>query len=286
MKVTDVLLGHILLEYKETKVRGILNNKGLMDAIQKRAESDSSANFRPEADPEGELVHPAENVLRSLAEADPTANSQYLNWVLNRYKDGNFMMEDVPRINVDLQDFEKFKNQMPSKDINTYKSLSELLDALDSAKEQGQEKSARQEKSEVVDRIKNNEIDVVIKEGNFMVLSPKTPEASNYLGFWTGRKLRWCTLNHKPLPNYAPDGYNRTERYNSEGVLYQIIVNHGSPNVRSFLIHYESSQFMNEDNIQIEQDDIEMLSEIPAYKEFLNFLINKYYGKYFTDEQE
>lgn len=294
MRITDVLLGNLLLEYKETKVRGILNNKNLMDALQKRAESggDHQAKnliTRQEQDPEDKLVHPAENILRSLAEADPTDNSIYLNWILNRYKDGQFMLEDISRIKADLADFDRLKGQLPQKDINAYKSVTDLRKALSDADQEGEVRSARQEKKEIVDRIKRQEIDVIMDEGNFLVVSPKTPEASNYLGWWTGYTkqsgLEWCTLNRKPLPNYAPDDWNQTDSYNSRGTLYQIIVNHGSPNVRSFQIHYEDGQFMNEQNQPIDQDDIEMLSEIPAYKKFLELLVNKYYSQYFTDSE-
>jgi hypothetical protein len=56
-------------------------------------------------------------------------------------------------------------------------------------------------------------------------------------------------------------------------------------NERKWQIHYESGQFMDERNQPINQTDIALLSKIPAYTDFLNCLIVKYYGKYLPPEE-
>jgi hypothetical protein len=46
---------------------------------------------------------------------------------------------------------------------------------------------------------------------------------------------------------------------------------------RKFMYGFEQGQFMDETNQEIKQVDIEMLSKLPGYTEFLNQQIKKHY---------
>ena len=61
---------------------------------------------------------------------DPTKNKRYTQWIMNRYKDKDFRQEDAPRIHDALTLFDKHKAKLDKKDINSYKSISDLASAV------------------------------------------------------------------------------------------------------------------------------------------------------------
>ena len=79
---------------------------------------------------------PKETVLQ-IVKADPTANvdldrkGKYSNWLLTLYAKGNLKLEDLYKATEYLTDFDRFKHKLEKKDINQYKSLPELFDAIE-----------------------------------------------------------------------------------------------------------------------------------------------------------
>lgn len=74
---------------------------------------------------------PASALIDHLAShADPTKNKQHTQWILGQYKKKNIRVEDAPRIKDTLSNFEKYKSKLPKKDINQYKTVGEINDAV------------------------------------------------------------------------------------------------------------------------------------------------------------
>lgn len=208
---------------------------------------------------EGKDLEPKE-VVDTLLQADPSRNQQYIQWIVNQYLSGSFRLEDVSRIKNELTTFEKVKNRLPNKDLNSY-TLSSLYDALESVDTEGGDKSKRQQATE----IKKEGTEVLINSGNFIALKILNKEAAMYYGKGT----KWCT---------AAEENNMFDSYNNQGPLYVVIVKDGA-NSRKFQFHVQSDQAMNErdESITDVTKDRDFLSAIPAYTDFLNMLIDKHY---------
>lgn len=58
--------------------------------------------------------------------ADPTPNKVYTQWIIGQYKKGNIRQEDVDRLHTELSKFHSIKHNLDKKDINQYKSISEV----------------------------------------------------------------------------------------------------------------------------------------------------------------
>lgn len=245
-----------LFENKESRIRGILGNQAKVNKLEQAIQKDSSAQ-----------VERPEQIMAILADADPSRNGQFINWIVDRYNEGNFKVEDLSRVVNALTAFEQFKRVLTQKDINSYRRLSDLEDAVE-PHTSGEESEVPQTRSDMRQRAYGEESDVFIKEGNFIVLVPKTEEAACYLG----RGTKWCTAFTK--------AQNRFEEHNKKGPLYTIITEIGGE-PRKFQLHYETNQFMDEKDNAVSKKDITALSEIPAYTKFLDKLIDKHYGKYF-----
>ena len=63
--------------------------------------------------------------------ADPTNKKIHTQWILNQYKRSKIRQEDHPRIREALSNFETHKGKLENKDINQYKSLSDVEDAVE-----------------------------------------------------------------------------------------------------------------------------------------------------------
>ena len=146
---------------------------------------------------------------------------KYVEWVLIRWLDNNFLIEDLPRVKEAISQFEQKKRNLEKKDINQYKTLSDLEDAaglLDDVK------SARQQKQE----IKNEGIRKIVDNERVLVARLLTKEAAQYYG----RGTKWCT---------AGENDNRFNHYNNQGPIYFVIDKQTN---EKFQIHYETSQCM------------------------------------------
>jgi len=276
VKITDIVLfENLLLEYREAKVQGILNNKNKMDKLAGAAQQDSSANSFITNEPASDqsLKHPAEPVLRKLAEYDPTNNSMYLNWLVDRYGQNDFRLEDQQRIEDALKNFHKYKNRLDKKDINQYDSLSDVSQTVRPLAQADEDPSERQKRLRTKrGEYKEGEVKTIIDSSNLKVEQPLSQAAMNHICSQEGSEVEWCTVTGKG---------EQFDRYNSDGNIYQITAFPGTNRVRKFLVHVESEQFMDEKDKPIDRGDIDFLSAIPEYADFLNMLIKKHYSKYF-----
>ena len=68
--------------------------------------------------------------------ADPTPNKAHTQWIVNQYKKKSIRQEDAPQIKSTLNDFAQVKDRLEKKDINQYKDIGELRDAVSTQKTQ------------------------------------------------------------------------------------------------------------------------------------------------------
>jgi len=191
----------------------------------------------------------AKAAIEKLVEADPTSNNKYLQWIVNQYIKRSFRIEDLNRVHNALSEFEKKKRSLEIKDINQYKSLADLEDAVEDI---DQSVSKRQQKQE----IKKEGADVVAEGPDGVVIKLKTQEDACYYGAGT----KWCT---------AAKNYNQFDEYNEEGPLYVFLGRDG----RKFQFHFESGQFMDERDR--EADLKEALKKYPTLKRFFEIKVNE-----------
>lgn len=163
------------------------------------------------------------------SKADPTSNKSYTQWIVNRYKQKDIRQEDHPRIKTALANFDKYKSKLIKKDINQYKSVSEIEDAvepyLDKVVSKKEEK--RQQKIEGADLIHNGP--------NITVHQLKTKKAACQYG----RGTKWCTAARKN---------NMFDEYNKQGPLY-VVTNKNTGKKHQF--HFETDQFTNEKKMSL-----------------------------------
>lgn len=221
----------------------------------------------------------AEQIVQSLANGDPTPNSQYLQFLTNMYTRKQFRLEDLSRIRYDLALYNKVKPKLPSeqRNITMFKTLRDLYKAIAPYENQNPEDiiSGKQQKQTV----KEQGVNKIIDTPNFKVYQPTTKQAACFYGKGT----RWCT---------AALNDNKFEQYRTQGPIYIIMAGK-----RKFQFHLETDQFMDEqdqaitwegdedddDEIDINNtsdvsEDIKYLSSFPEYTKFLNMLIQKHYG--------
>ncbi len=127
----------------------------------------------------------------NLSKHDPSGNNKYLAWMCKMV----FEQESVPKHVIDAVTYFHNNNvRFEQKDINQYKNLKQLLDAVEVAKSKVSKKE-----------IKESGVEKIFENDNVMVLHPKTHAASCKYGSDT----RWCvTMRHEPsyFRNYSGAG--------------------------------------------------------------------------------
>jgi hypothetical protein len=236
----------------------------LEDRIAYLAESQGEkVKLAVKKDTNAKLKDPTQ-VITHIAKADPS-NGKYLQWLVRMYVAGQFKQEDVGQLHKDITIFEKFKNKIANKDLNSYKDRAQFNAAIEPFEQQAPELSkAEQEKMK-----KKEGAEYIINTPHFKALVPKTEEAACLYGKGT----KWCT---------AAENNNQFENYHSQGDLVIVMTElDGKP--RKFQLHPDTQQYMNEKDEPITKAEIAKLSKIPEYTELLNILIDKHYGKYFNE---
>ena len=205
------------------------------------------------------------DVFNKMVDADPSKNKMYTQWMLNTFtrhiKNGEtdeaerFFSEDLPLAEEYLKIFEKnkrkkrFKNRSSNtfilkgiknpSDINQYKSLSQLYDAVDPFIDKDPSNMERV-MNEFVD---NGKAEMPVRDRKFTLFIPKCKEASLIFGEFTG----WCTAkdsgsmfeHYRTKPEYRkPNG--------SDSDIYIVIDNRFfSGELKTnylYQLHFESSQ--------------------------------------------
>lgn len=230
------------------------------------------------------------DVFSDMISSDPTENKMFLEWMLTTFsrfiKSGDeksiqkavmFVTEDLPQAKTYLELFEthkrkkKFKELCASSDglrdiqdptnINQYKSLSQVFDAVDPFVER--EPSAVEGIMEKF--VLAGQAEIPFKDRKFTVYVPKTTEASIIFE----KFANWCTAqkDNGMFKKYTRDNRKPNGKLSD---IYIVINNkffEGETN-EIYQIHFETNQIKNrknESNVSIYEDVIEKSEAIAQY---------------------
>lgn len=173
---------------------------------------------------------------KRLVFADPTSNplkdkmGKYGKWILSLFKQGMLKTGDIPELKDSLTYFDKFKNRIEKKDINQYRSVHELYNAVKLFMEQPNQATS---KTDELRKTKQQGAEKVYEDEEWLVIVPKTEQAACLYGKGT----RWCTA--------ATGGKNMFDYYNRQGPLY---ININKRTGEKFQFHFPTRQFMDEED--------------------------------------
>lgn len=176
-----------------------------------------------------------------------------LQWFINCYIDVDFLFEDIHQVSNDLNLFFA-KKHVHKKDINTlskseFYKIVENLDTTVKTKQQ----------------IKFEGSEKVLSNSDLVVIKLLTGEAAKFYAANT----KWCTSNPATFENYS-----------KSGPVYVIVAKEAN---KKFQIHVPSSQFKDEIDSNVSEEDIEMLSNCEGWKEFLEYLNRENYPQLFEE---
>jgi hypothetical protein len=210
------------------------------------------------------------DIFSNMIAADPTENKMYLQWMLNVYTKFlksddqldienaiRFASEDLPQANVYLTLFEDNKRKKKFKElclssyslknisdptnINQYKSLAQLFDAVDPFIER--EPSAVERT--INKFVENGQAEIPVKDRKFTLFIPKTTEANVVFD----KFANWCTAKNKNgmFKNYTQNHRKPNGKYSD---IYIIINNKFFENQSDemYQIHFETSQLKDRTN--------------------------------------
>ena len=211
-------------------------------------------------------------VFTGMIVADPSENKMYLQWMLNLFtrliKDGGslnlesairFVNEDLPQANNYLTIFEDNKRKRKFKelcqgsyilkgitdptDINQYKSLSQLFDAVDPFIE----KDASAIERTLLKFVETGQAEIPVHDRKYMLYIPKTTDASVVFE----KHANWCTARagNGMFKNYTE---NYTVPNGKKSNIYIIINNKffSGESDEIYQIHFETGQLKDRKNGQ------------------------------------
>ena len=163
--------------------------------------------------------------------ADPTKNKEYTQWTVNKYRQKDFRQEDHPRIREALSNFHEHKSKLEHKDINKYKSISDIEDAVEPHLGKASKKEEKRQ-------VKSEGADLIHSGSGVTIHHIKTEDAACAYGAGT----RWCTSGEKN---------NMFDHYNKKGPIH--VIQHQG---RKYQFHNHSEQFMDEKDKRVNLSDV------------------------------
>lgn len=139
--------------------------------------------------------------LEMFIEIDPTSTRKYVGWMAKQWKSGN--VDDRSLLKSTVEEFDVFleKGKARTKDINQFKTFSDLEKEVEYLNQSGTGVSVKDLESDY---------DIVVDNSDLFIASPHTHEASRKLGLShfsfrdcpEGKDSAWCTTYK------APDHFN------------------------------------------------------------------------------
>ena len=193
------------------------------------------------------------DVFDQIVQADPTYRQnkmgKYGKWMLKMYGTGRLNPNDLGRISQALQVFTDYSRRINPNDINRYTSMDQLYNAVQPFV-QGDVPTSRQDAER---KAKAEGADIIFDNPQWEIVIPKTWEAAKLYGANT----RWCTSSRESDSSF--------KQYTGQGPLY---INIDKRNNVKYQFHFESEQFMDDEDYSIEQpiiDTIDMPKEVVEF---------------------
>lgn len=199
-------------------------------------------------------------ILQYVEKGDPTPNKEYSQSIAKMYSNGLSKMEDVVSTLADyLVKFDRLKRkkkiQPPRNDFNRYRDLESFYDVVDEYPDEEEAKP-----SEVKQNVKE-----LYRDNKLIVTIPQDVEAACYYGQGT----RWCTAGkNNNMYNYYTKG---------DKPLYIIIPRQQAYPGEKYQFHFETKQFMNEQDHQIGAEGMaKLVQRFPELTKILQLPAEKY----------
>ncbi len=197
-----------------------------------------------------------DKLIDKIGEVDPSRNGIYMPWIARLVitKPGENRTEDLDRVGEDLQNFERFKQRIANKDINSYKSFQQLYDVTEPftrPQPKSKEDKAKEKEAAEIAKLKN-EIITVYSGPEGWIRIPKTQASACYLGKGT----RWCTAadRNNMFSHYSKDDNLFVVHDKAQAKKYKEFMadpaNAGKPKPHNgmYQLHIESGQFASDDD--------------------------------------
>lgn len=236
----------------------ILTEEQLEFLVENRVQFIKDANLNKitaEHDPESADKGSNAIVDHIASKIDPTKNKAHTQWLVNRYKAGDFKLSDSKDVKKTMKDYEDAKPYLDSKDLGSMKSLAHLKDSI--ATTTGRQKLE-------ADKAKEDSVHDLpeIYSSDSGVKAYKVPNKATSIRMYgpNGKlaKTRWCTA--------AEGASNAFNSYS--GGKYTIHTPEG--NVAQ--LHHQSDQFMDSDDKPI---DVKKDSRFSKYRREISDVMKK-----------
>lgn len=197
------------------------------------------------------------DILNALTQADPSKKK--LNWLVNRYINGEFKIEDTSRLKQDLELFDKVRRHLEIKDIGQY-TVGQLYYALKPFEGEDVVSNKEEQRRKTQQLFNDREAILIHKDNEVTVVLPKTQEAS----CWFGKGTKWCTA--------ATQSQNMFHSYDQYGPLFIIMLPEGKYQLwvvdfsRIHLDDDEDTDFYADSTIQL----MDKADEPVDFKEFFS----------------
>lgn len=188
----------------------------------------------------------AKGVIKTLAKW----SEKNLQWLVNAYIKGQFSLEDKGRLQNIIQEFDKFKRALDKKDLNQYKDITDIEDALSKFDEEDAKSNKQLARELDAKFFKDKEATIFYEGGGIKIIVPKTKDASCHFGIGT----KWCTA--------ATSAHNAFEDYSKRGNLYIVLTNDGRK--YQFFFRVGQQQIMDEKDHSINHEMPELIKKYPA----------------------
>lgn len=165
-------------------------------------------------------------------EDKPNKMGKYGKWLLTLYKNKHLKIEDLYKAKEYLTYFIQYNNVIDIKDINQYKSLTDLYHKIKNFIEDPDQATSKQD---AIRKIKEG-AEKVYEDEDWIIIIPHTEQASCYYGKGT----QWCTAAEKSR--------NMFDSYNEQGYLY---ININKKTHEKYQFHFETSSFMDDTDTPI-----------------------------------
>ena len=176
-----------------------------------------------------------DQMLAAIEDQDPTPNKAYTPWLARMYIKGGVAMEDMNGNDL-LRLFDVAKKRRLIKpehnDINSFKTYNDFEDTMESVYKDLQDMEA--------DSNDKGKAKKVYEDDNVTIIVPEDEAAACRYG----RGTRWCTA--------ATKGHNFFDSYNSRGPLYILIPKHPEHEGEKYQFHFQSNQYMDENDKQVD----------------------------------
>ena len=220
--------------------------------------------------------HKPEDIVSHMASmVDPSPNKQYTDRALHWYSKKQFRLEDHGRVRRVLDTFHRVRQRMPvdaaahhgvknARDINSYKSVHDLEDALMPFEHEKTKSEVKATDRAVVDLGSK----LLHKDDKVEVRRLHNSSRGKAAMMVLGRNTRWCT---------AAKEDNQFDNYASEGPLHFV---HDKVENKKYLMHHESGQYMDEQDRDAESELTQLGNRHPVLHKVLH---HDSLGPFFSD---